>query len=138
MTNPLENCQHILDKISNPKKCKYCDARFGSAKKRIQHVNQVHLMISKEYLCFQCGKSFVSDTNLANHEKSAHSGEDKPKTIYKCEQCDNTYTEQSRFKKHVEEGIQLHILVVILFHFIFLLINIFNLLQTFFFSKFSL
>ena len=101
----------MLDKIANLRKCKYCDAKFETVKKRIEHVNQVHLVrIPKDFLCFQCGKSFSSDRNLEIHEKTVHSGKEKTKEPkgFTCEQCGKTFSKTYyTLQKHVEQGIQI-------------------------------
>ena len=112
MANPQENCEHMLQKISHLKKCQYCDAIFPSDEKRRQHVNEIHLMKSKDLkqtqtkdvLCFQCGKSFVSNKSLALHERNVHSVEPK---MHKCGKCDKTFLTFSKLEKHIETGIQL-------------------------------
>ena len=79
MLNSLEKCQHILEKIDEPNRCKYCDKIFSSDKKKRRHIHQIHRV--HRNLCFECGKSFDSEQKLATHERVFHSETelDKPK-----------------------------------------------------------
>ena len=112
MVNPQEKCQHMLEKISERNKCRYCEEVFESQKKKYEHIRQVHQVHLN--LCFECGKSFVSEEKLARHERILHSEArlNKPKktkkpkhNLFKCEICDKTFPISSKLRRHIEIGI---------------------------------
>ena len=103
MVNPLEKCQHMLKKISDRKKCKYCKKIFGSARRKNYHIQQVHQ--AHLNLCSECGKSFASEKRLSEHERVSHSEAVQNKPKPKCEFCDKMFRIPSLLQNHIKQGI---------------------------------
>jgi rubredoxin len=58
---------------------------------------------SEKYKCDICGIVFVSDTELARHQKFVHENK-----MFQCQACNKFFDKKQEFEKHVEFHIKHH------------------------------
>jgi len=75
--------------------CDACKKSFTSMKTLRSHQRKSHE--NKGKLCSYCEKVFVSDSKLRRHIITHE------KSIFKCDQCDSTFTRKDNFERHTKK-----------------------------------
>ena len=77
--------------------CKHCGIKLSTKASLNSHIDLIHNMIPRKGVdCKECGK-FMSKGNLKFHINSVHE-----KIRYKCNQCNNEFTQESSLRMHVK------------------------------------
>lgn len=78
--------------------CQICRTVLSTANSLKQHIAIRHTSEPKQFLCSDCGASFICSKYLRRHEK-VHS---EQTDSFKCQQCGKGFTRRSSWKRHVQ------------------------------------
>ena len=96
--------------VEKPFKCKICDSAFSENRRLNLHIAIAHKEKKPVLDCEICGLKFDRKIRLKKHILKFHLGEEFindefPEGLnqFKCQTCDNTFSEVTEFTKHIEE-----------------------------------
>jgi hypothetical protein len=78
-------------------KCTHCSESFKGYYQKLKHIATVHGKKRYDYKCSFCPKSFLSNSNLRNHERVLHAQGQK----HVCDNCNYQTYDKHLLKKHM-------------------------------------
>ncbi|XP_054716979.1 zinc finger protein 85-like [Uloborus diversus] len=79
--------------------CEHCEKCFKTENILIRHKQVCHPIEIEDYVCDQCGETFLERFNLDVHKMS----HDSTALLHKCKKCDSSFVRKSLLTSHVKK-----------------------------------